>query len=234
MGVRVTTTFNPERFLKASVEAVNAGLTNAALAGAKFMKEGMSTTGRYTSSSPGSPPNVRRNGLRGSIHHTKSTAFVASAGSNLPYALIQEKGGVIRPKRGKFIPVPLNIPAMRQMEKFGGATATEFFAGAGGSTGYISTFNGGIRRLDLHVEKSKNGTLFLVGKRPVRVRWVIGDMRLTDKSIPRWILKRQVRLPARPWCMVAVTKNRPAIMQHAALSASAVFVKAGFGPVGAA
>lgn len=236
MGATVTTSFDQGRFDTASAKAVNAGLTGAALAGSGFMKRGMSTVGRYHPSSPGNPPNVRRGGLRNSITFTESTAFRSSAGSNLPYARIHEAGGVIRPRRGKFIPVPINIPAMRVQEEFGGATATEFFAGVGGGVGYISTFNGGLRRLDLHVERTKEGKLFLVGKRAKKVGWRVSGpagraWNLSEKAIPRWALVRQVRMPARPWCVPAVENNKAAINAYAVKRASVVFRELGFGSI---
>lgn len=106
-------------FEKKVAGAVNAGLTAAAISHEGFIIRGFGTQGRYQSSPVGSPPNVRRGGLRNSITHVPSTAFRASSGSTSRYALTHEQGKIIKPRRGKYIPVPLNIPAMREQEKFG-------------------------------------------------------------------------------------------------------------------
>lgn len=207
---------NLPKFNATVIESLNRGLTRAADALAGRMKESMSTSGRYTASPPGSPPNVRRGGLRNSIHGTQGVNLSSSAGSGIDYALTQERGGVLRPRVGKFLPVPINVPAMRQSEKFG--SVTQYIQGVSG-VGFLRS--GGLRQLDLIVIRSKGGGLFLMGKSPVKVRWNVGKGGwLGSNAVPVWALKRSITLPARPWAKPALEKNRGYILEQFSLGAA--------------
>jgi hypothetical protein len=185
------TTDNTARFQAAAKQAVALGISRAAMAVASEMKRGMGRLSRFTSSSPGKPPNRQRSGLANSIGSTaakeKGGVFTASAGSGIAYARIQERGGTIRPKSGKFLPVPLNKAAQRMLE----------------------TTTGSLRSRNLQVIRSKTGKLLLFegktlrnqkGERTLGLR----VYKINGKAV--FALRKSVTLKARPWAAPALQK----------------------------
>jgi hypothetical protein len=97
------------------------------------------------------------------------------------------------------------------------AGVTTFFEGASG-TGWLK--RGGLRQLNLIVIKSKTGALLLMGKSPTKVRWNVGvGGWLGSTAVPVWVLKKSVTLPARPWAVPALQKNKPYILEQFRLGA---------------
>lgn len=98
--------------------ARDVGLTEAARTHSNIVRAGFSKVGRWSASAPGTPPNIRRGILRGGVTYTEGRNGAAYSGvrRGIPYARIQETGGVIRAKRG-FLPVPINEKAARISEK---------------------------------------------------------------------------------------------------------------------
>jgi len=198
--VRVSVNFDRGRFDQQVERAVNAGISRAAFEGKQFMSRGLGKgKGDYAASAAGSPPNVQRGQLRSSITSTEAVNFRASAGTPLKYGLIQERGGVIRPKKGKFLPVPLNIPAKRIMEREGTPKNTK-----------------------TQLIRTKNGKLLLWGEDKQKVKNRAGRKVIADQ-VPIWILVKQVKFPPRPWCLPAVERNRDAIANSAIKRAAQVF-----------
>jgi phage gpG-like protein len=173
------TTDNTVKFLLAARRSISIGITNAAGAVASEMKRGMKQGLRLRSSAAGTPPNRQRSDLANSIGNTTATEkdgkFTASAGSALPYAGIHERGGTIRPKTGRFIPVPLNLEAKRLRE----------------------THKGSLSSLPMFVMRTPRGKLLLVGKSKVRYRNKESGIKLNGE--PVFALVRSVRMPRRPW-----------------------------------
>lgn len=196
--------FNSEQFKARVFDACNRGLTSAAITLSGHMRSGMSKGSRFSSSPPGSPPNVQRGGLRRGITHTPGVNLRSSAGASasIPYAMIQERGGTIRPRNSKYLPVPINIAAKRLLELHGMRTQT-----LGGGSGFVRT--GGLRRLNLQFIRSKSGQAMLVGRRPKSVRWSVGGGGfLGVRELPAFVLKRSIRIPPRPWAVPALTRNK--------------------------
>lgn len=228
---------NPDgqaRFYKAIHTAANAGLTRAATELKVWAQRGMGNRshGRGISSPPGTPPHVQRGDLLGSVSSTISTVLKASAGSNHPSAMMHEKGGTIRATRSKYLPVPLNLAAQRLLERSG--ATTQFINGPSGGTGWLTS--GGLRNSGVQLDFIPRP-----GKPPLLVgrqgpRRAVGIMRgggFMDGT-PVFILKKSIRLPARPWLMPALDKNRKAIYEAANDKFIEVFRQQGFGMRGSA
>lgn len=192
-------------FMERAREAVNKGLTAAAMTHANFVRASFTKAGRFSSSAPGQPPNMRRGmagGLKSGVTFSASTNFRALSGvrKGFPYAMILEKGGVIRPKRAKALPVPLNDQAKRLSEK--GVS---------------------LRSLDLVMLKPRGKPQILVGRKKMRVSHNPGGGKtVTRNTEPVWILVRQVVIRARPYLRPALTNNRAAIEDAAFRAAQKV------------
>jgi hypothetical protein len=164
------------------------GITRAAKAVSEVMKNSMTRAVRFKTSAPGTPPNRQRSssGLAATLSHTTAKEvngkFTASAGSALPYARIHEKGGTIRAKAGKFLPVPINVAAKRLME----------------------THQGSLSKLPMTVIRTKGGKLYLMGVDKVRYRNKEAGLRVNNKPI--FALRKSVRMPRRPWAAPALAK----------------------------
>lgn len=190
-------------FMERAREAVNVGLTAAALKHRNFVRQSFSKGGRFgPGSAPGTPPNRRRGWLEKNCIHVASTNFRALSGvsKQAPYGMILEKGGVIRPKLAKALPVPLNDQAKRLSEK-------------------------GIplRSLDLVMLKPRGKPPILVGRKKMRVSHNPGGGKtVTRNTEPVWILVRQVVIRARPYLRPALTNNRAAIEDAAFRAAQKV------------
>ena len=220
--------FNDAEFRKLAEAAANAGLDRCAQAAAQHMRDTLShSAGRFATSSPGSPPNYRRGTLRKSIEghligHLKSAA---GATGKAPYARIQETGGTIRPRTGKYLPVPVNEAAMRLSETK--AATIENIVGVSG-TGFLK-LGQGLRQLNLQFIPGRNGkSPLLMGRDAFSFKWKFGSKSsggtgmLGFKHVPVWVLKRSVRLPPRPWARPSVERNRANILDQFCRRASRV------------
>lgn len=171
----VTFTIDREKLKRSLVAAVNTGINRAADVYVVAIKESFSKTSRGTSSAAGSPPSVQRGMLRRGITHTPAKDGVAIIHtSKTKYAAIQEFGGTIRAKGGKFLPIPLSFEARRIQEREGGLRSSG---------------------VPMHVIRTKAGKLLLV-KRLVR-RGKNSTTLLGSK--PMFVLVKSVRMPARPY-----------------------------------
>jgi phage gpG-like protein len=182
------TTDNTAKFQAAFRRSMAVGITRAAKAVSEVMKNSMTRAVRFKTSAPGTPPNRQRSssGLAATLSHTTAKEvngkFTASAGSALPYARIHEKGGTIRAKAGKFLPVPINVAAKRLME----------------------THQGSLSKLPMTVIRTKGGKLYLMGVDKVRYRNKEAGLRVNNKPI--FALRKSVRMPRRPWAAPALAK----------------------------
>lgn len=180
------TTDNTAKFQAAFKRSMAVGITRAAKKVASVMKTGMTQGLRLRSSAVGTPPNRQRSDLANSISNTTATEkegkFTASAGSALPYGGIHERGGIIRPKKGRFIPVPLNLEARRLRE----------------------THQGSLNTLPMFVMRTPRGKLLLVGKSKVRYRNKESGVKLNGE--PVFALVKSVWMPQRPWAAPALAK----------------------------
>lgn len=194
MNVRVSVNFaGLARFRQLVAEGVNAGVSAAAARAASHMRMGMSRGARWSSSPAGSSPNVQRGFLRNSIVSTPAVNFRAAAGSSARYAMLHEFGGAITAKSTKYLPVPVNVPARRLLERLGGRS---------------------LRSEDMKFIPGKRNKL-LVGRKAVRaIRYAGGKARINMSGVPVFVLKPSVQLPARPWA-------RPVLVNHAASIANA-------------
>jgi phage gpG-like protein len=180
------TTDNTAKFQAAFRRSMAVGITRAAKAVSEVMKGSMTKNVRFTPSAPGSPPSQQRSGLADSIGHTLAQVngdkMTASAGSALKYGGIHERGGTIRAKAGKFLPVPINVAAKRLREKHQGSLSS----------------------LPMMVIRTKSGKLYLMGKDKVRYRNKEAGLRINNKPI--FALRKTVRIPRRPWAAPALAK----------------------------
>lgn len=111
---------NRGRLQSVLLGAFNEGVGAAAAVLASGMKRIMSRGPRGMSSPEGTPPNVQRGQLRNSMQSTPGHNLRAYAGSNVKYARIQDKGGIVRPVNARALTVPIGIRGRRASE-LGGA-----------------------------------------------------------------------------------------------------------------
>ena len=161
------------------------GVKRGNMAVAKFaqnsMRDNFSRTGRYTSSAPGMPPNIRRGFLRRSIQVRPKGDISAEVWSDAVYAKILDRGGVIRPKRAKYLIVPVNDAARR----------------------FSEVKQGSLRNYPFDFKKLKSGRMYLTG-RFTRNAGFYKDasgkrVRVTPKNEPVFRLAKSVRIPRRPY-----------------------------------
>lgn len=224
------------KFYAAVTKAANAGLLRAAVECKGFAQKSMAVGGRGIASAPGRPPNQQRGGLAKSVYAFQRTDFRAHCGSNLAYAKIQERGGTIRAKRSKYLPVPLNLPAQRLLERHG---ATAEYIEGGGGLGYIG--RGGLRSsgVPLHVIPRKGKPPLLVGSQGPRAAVAMrrghgaadkeGKTLGSMSGVPVFVLVKQIRLAPRPWLIPALENNKVAIRTAAFHRAAEVLTQEGFG-----
>lgn len=224
------------KFYAAVTKAANAGLLRAAVECKGWAQRGMLVGGKGMASAPGRPPNQQIGSLAKSIYAVQPRDFRAHCGSRLPYARIQEKGGVIRARRTKYLPVPLNLAAQALLAKHGGSA--DFIEGGGG-VGYIA--RGGLREsgVPLQFIPRKGKPPLLVGRQGPRRVVRIGrgiyagakekEVKQAMSGVPVFVLVRQIRLPARPWLIPALENNKVAIRTAAFHRAAEVLTQEGFG-----
>jgi phage gpG-like protein len=153
-------------------DATSAGLEMAAIAVVARVKDSFTKTTMGQAAPVGSPPSVQNDTLSLGIRHFhargSNVAYVHT--SNAVYARIQEFGGVINAKPGKFLPVPVSQAARRVRANTKGPSLR--------SSG-----------TPMRIVRTKTGKLMLVrdlGGRSARTEVL-------------FVLKRQVRMPARPY-----------------------------------
>lgn len=191
-------TINKARVMKVVEDAANAGLKDSMMLLAQKQKLGMTRAGRYASSMPGSPPNVRRAGLINSINSSKTGPMRWGAGSTFKgkanYAYYMEKGAVVRPKKGKFLPIPINETAKRLLELVGQKGLRS------------STFQFVFLRL-------RSGTVYMKATTKKRISFNQGTKgeKVTKNDYPTFKLARHVVIKPRPWCVVAFNRNQKEI-----------------------
>ena len=170
------TTWNTDRIMAHIVKAANDACYAAAQKGAEATEKTIMGGPRWTSSRPGQPPNFQRGTLAGSIHFVHpdamGTPLTATVGTAEKHGLYMEKGAYVRAKRGKYLPVPVNLEAKQLMNKLDGRSLR-----ASG--------------VNLVIEKSKGGALLLVEKTKG------GKEKATGGAV--FILKVAVRILPRPW-----------------------------------
>jgi phage gpG-like protein len=170
-------------------------------------------TGRYKSSPPGSPPNMRRESLRNSIKLEQAGPLEARVGSNIKYAHVHEFGKHIA-ARDKWLTVPINEAAARLSEQ-----------GIG-----LRTAPGGVRFF-----RSKALNLIAIGgektKAPQRIKGADGKPRQrSPKGFPMWVLKETVSIPARPFMRPGLkrAKTNPQVFAGFARGVNTALKAAGF------
>jgi hypothetical protein len=167
----ITFTIDRDKLKRSLASAINRGVTDAAVVYVDGIKKSFQRLARFTSSAPGSTPNVQRGGLRRDIDKTPTKngkAIVHT--SNNKYARGLEYGNTIRAKPGKALPVPIGPAGKRILES----------AGKGGLK------NSGVR---MTMIKRK-------GKAPLLVRTVKGR---NARSEVLFILKKSVTIKPRPF-----------------------------------
>lgn len=89
-------------------QAKRAGLANAGQHTRNTIVSQFGMRSGGTPSSPGSPPNRQRGGLSRSISTQMRSDSEVRVGTNLVYAMIHEKGGVIRPVKARYLWMPVS------------------------------------------------------------------------------------------------------------------------------
>jgi len=192
-------TFDIPKVVKAIKDAVGDGTLGAAVALATTMR-GMGGSGgtRHKASTPGTPPMNQRKRMYGSMVAARTGPLSARAGSSLkppgtgrPYPAVHETGGTIRPTNSKYLAVPLNDAARRLSETKGGRSLRSF-------------------PMSLRITKSKK--LILKGIDPngsQSYTTTAGGKRVEvrNNDLPAFVLKKEIRLPPRPWAKPALVKG---------------------------
>lgn len=141
-----TVTFNKEATTRRLQKAVKSALYVSAR---QIQKETRNLLSQHDSSGgiasePGTPPGHDSGSLMASIKVKDVTENLTvptyRIGSNSPYAAIQEHGGIIRAKKGKFLAVPVNAEGKAASKRA----------------------KGNLRNLNLRVVRTGDGKLFLV------------------------------------------------------------------------
>ena len=149
--------------------------------------------GGATRSIPLTPPGVQTGALRRSIQidstHLGDDAPRVRVGTDLVYAAIHEKGGIIRPKRVKALPVPLNDDARAMLRDAPG---------------------GSLRNVPgLFIFKTRTGRTFLA-------RLLSGRRGKTQERVGMQLLfalRSEVYMPVRPFIRPAFERAKPAILE---------------------
>ena len=162
-------------------EGVKRGNMAVAKLAQNSMRDNFSRTGRYTSSAPGMPPNIRRGFLRRSIQVRPKGDMSAEVWSDSAYAMIHEKGGIIRPKTRKYLTIPLNDAARR----------------------FSEAKQGSLRNYPFDFRKAPGGRMYLIGRFTQNAGFYKDAsgkrVRVTPKNEPVFRLAKSVRIPRRPY-----------------------------------
>lgn len=109
------------------------------------------------------------------------------SGNPVPYTAIHEYGGVIKPKHGKYLAIPMG----KALTPSGVA---RFKPRQIESAGYD----------DSAVFRSKRGTLIM---------WGIKHLKSKDRVDPLFVLKKSVKIPARHWVSKTAKEATPGVMK---------------------
>ncbi len=139
----------------------------------------------------GSPPGQNTGALARSIQSVDVTTNPMKptyrVGTNMVYAKIQEYGGRITPKKGKYLPVPIGLAGRRALRDS----------------------KGDLRSLHLKIFRAPNGKLFLYRPGQITARNKKGER--TDHLLFR--LVKSVYLPARPYFRPAIAEHRKDLLK---------------------
>lgn len=190
---RVAFTWNGDKAAEAVRAGAWTGLTRAGVVLQKSMQTTVGVKGGFGNrSQPGQPPRVDQNKLRSSItSNPDPAARVVRVGTSNPEGRWMEygpAGGVIRPKKGKYLPVPMNKKAATMLRNLAGAS---------------------LRTKNLKFIKTKAGAAFLIEQTPTGK---------PKKNGAAFALKESVRLLPRPWVFRsynAARENMNAVFQNA-------------------
>ena len=176
----VTFTWNGPQFVAATKESVKDGLLAAGVVLLRSMEKTVGVNGGGIPSAPGEPPRKQQGNLFKSLHVQEKRALgIVRVGTNYPVGRWMEFGVPnIKPKRGRYLAIPLNKKAQRM------------YAGLGGAS---------LRTKNLTLIKSKSGNLILVEKTPG------GKIK---KNGAAFVLKDHVTIKARPWVWPSYNKAR--------------------------
>lgn len=148
--------------------------------------------------SPASAPPANRTGaLMRSIQAINTTTEPNkpkwTVGTAAVYARIQEYGGRIHAKKGKFLPVPVGADGRRALRES----------------------NGNLRSLNLTLIRTKAGKLLLVKTLSKGERAVKGGERAKGAMTKiLFVLKKEVFLPARPYFRPAIAEVSAKLQQN--------------------
>lgn len=188
MSELTTVTFDASRFEGILIAAVNDGLAAAANVGADTAKRSFGSNHGGAPSSPGSPPNSQTGRLRNSVMYAHpdalGTPMHAAYGTAVEYGRHLEHGATVTAKRTKYLPVPVNAAARKM--------ATQ----AGNQGVSLRTLN-----LTLVVDKAKRQALLVEKTRTGRDK----------KNGAVFVLKKSVRIAARPWLRRSADDGRSAM-----------------------
>lgn len=202
---QTTVTFDSSRFESLLIRAVNDGLAAAADVGADTAKRSFGSDHGGVPSSPGNPPNSQTGNLQGSIKYAHpdalGTPLHAAYGTPVEYGRHLEFGATVTAKRTKYLPVPVNAAARKM--------ATQ------------NATNGvGLRTRNLSLQIRKPGgvlKLFLMETTP--------KTGAIKKNGAVFVLKKSVRIAARPWLRRSADDGRSA-MQAAFVEKAKAFMQA--------
>lgn len=199
MGVRKQS--NAEQVVRMIRKAINAGLDAQAQVIVDQAVANIGRGGDWPSSSsgmdvnpPGGFPKWRTGKLARSIAHdgksgtneAKDDSFVRRVGSTMGYgtgyAAIQEFGGVVRAKKGKYLTVPIGQLGHK----------------------YLRQYGNNMRSANLEFRKTKDGRAFLF----VPSQMTKAGKVKKGTGIPVFRLIQSVRIPARPYLRPAANTTR--------------------------
>ncbi len=185
--------FNKDKFMREAVKVVGRAVKESAIELQadiqQSLNKGSSNIGSGGKSSPaGDPPFNNTGALMRSIQAVDITVDPLipkwRVGTNLIYAGIQEYGGRIRAKKGKFLAIPVGPQGRRAAKQA----------------------KGNLRSLNLKFIPNKKGGGLLVKEMPVYKNFGKGSHNLI-----LFVLKKEVYLPARPYIRPAYARMQTRI-----------------------
>jgi len=189
---RIFMQVNPTQLGEMLLQASNVGIGRSGDVLVKYLKQSFTKTSMRVPSPPGSPPGTVTNRLRNSIQATIPENGSLIVGTNERYARVQEYGGVLKPRKSKALTIPLNFDAAEMRARAYSLRTYKNLA-------FRPMFG---QNIGLLVQVNKSGR----GKKHGR---------------PMFLLRRSVRLPARPYL-------RPAARNQTVQGNIAKAFKAGF------
>ncbi len=177
-------------------KAANRGAQRAAQTCASLIRRGLGRGAYGTPSAPGTPPNTQTGLLRNSINVAKVSDGFYRTISAARYSRIHEFGGIVRPVRAKAIPVPLNHAARVILQRSGGNLRTAM--------------------PNARIIKRRGKDSLLVGAdKFASQKGYKGGKKVIDRSRPIFVLKKSVRIPARPFFGPVLNRNRTELVAAA-------------------